>query len=464
MIFGENSISTFGAKLPTLAKGIAGFIRDLGTCTQEQVTTATCAADVVVALANAAKKIPNDGGLWGKIFGDNSISTFGEKLPKFGTDLKSFVTNLGAFNENSVSTVNYSIRAINAFSGLADADLSGAKKHLDGFGDKLVGLAKDIADFCNKMPSSSATSTAISNVKDVTALAKDFSSIDTTAVSGFTSSLKKLASDGISAFVNEFKSLSVKTEAKSAGKELMNKVVEGIEDKEKSVKTAGSTVASAGVEGLKGKYDSFKSAGSYLVAGFAAGITENTFTAKAKAKAMAEAALQAAKDALKINSPSKVFREIGTSVPEGFAMGIEKLGYMVTASSAGMADVAVDGVKDSLSNITDIVSSNIDAQPTIRPVLDLSGVESRASILSNLFNTSASVGVLANLEAISSSMNSNQNGSNDDVVSAIEKLYDILDKPRGDSYNINGITYDDGSNIKALFEAIIAQARMDRRV
>jgi hypothetical protein len=145
-------------------------------------------------------------------------------------------------------------------------------------------------------------------------------------------------------------------------------------------------------------------------------------------------------------------------------MGIGKFGNMVTASSTDMADIAIDGVKDSLSKITDVINNDIGTQPTIRPVLDLSGVESRASILSHLFDTPASMGVLANIGAISSSMNSSQNGSNDDVVSAIEKLYDLLGGPRGDTYNINGITYDDGSNIKALLEAIIKQSRIDGRV
>ena len=61
-------------------------------------------------------------------------------------------------------------------------------------------------------------------------------------------------------------------------------------------------------------------------------------------KNMAGDALQAAKDTLKINSPSKVFEnEVGESIPEGMALGVTKNAGMVTDAVAGLADgLAVD--------------------------------------------------------------------------------------------------------------------------
>ena len=55
----------------------------------------------------------------------------------------------------------------------------------------------------------------------------------------------------------------------------------------------------------------YKRQGSYLVDGFCNGISENTWKAEAKARAMAAAAAEAAEDELDEHSPSKRFYGIG---------------------------------------------------------------------------------------------------------------------------------------------------------
>jgi hypothetical protein len=76
-----------------------------------------------------------------------------------------------------------------------------------------------------------------------------------------------------------------------------------------------------------------------------------------------------------------------------------------------------------------------------------------------------SVGVMANVGAISAMMNQrSQNGANADVVSAIDKLNKKMDNMGNTSYNINGVTYDDGSNISEAVKTIVRAARIERRV
>ena len=74
-----------------------------------------------------------------------------------------------------------------------------------------------------------------------------------------------------------------------------------------------------------------------------------------------------------------------------------------------------------------------------------------------------SIGVMSNIGAISSMMNRNQNRGNDDVVSAIDALSKRLGNTSGDTYNINGVTYDDGSNITDAVKTIVRAARIERR-
>ena len=115
--------------------------------------------------------------------------------------------------------------------------------------------------------------------------------------------------------------------------------------------------------------------------------------------------------------------------------------------------------------MTGLLDGSLEMQPTIRPVLDLSNVKSGAASIGGMLNNQ-SVGISSNISAISSMMNQrNQNGANDEVVSAVDRLYRKLDNVGGNTtYNVNGITYDDGSNIANAVEALIRGALIERRV
>ena len=57
-----------------------------------------------------------------------------------------------------------------------------------------------------------------------------------------------------------------------------------------------------------------------------------------------------------------------------------------------------------------------------------------------------------------------QNGSNDDIISAINKLGDGLENNRGDTYNFGNFTYDDGSEVANAVGTLIRYAKIGRRV
>ncbi len=280
-----------------------------------------------------------------------------------------------------------------------------------------------------------------------------------TKTSTITSAMNSIVSKMVSALNNK------KQQFNSAGVKLVAQIAAGIKKSSSKVKSAIGSVMKSSISSIKGYYDNFESAGKSLVNGFAAGISANTFKAEAKARAMANAAEEAARKALDINSPSKVFRALGYSVPEGFAMGIDRLSKMVTKSSVGMTDRAVMTVSSSISRIADIVNNNIDAQPTIRPVLDLSNVRSGASSINGMLSGRATLTVgTRTANTIANSMSNRQNGNSGEIVSAIKALgNDISSMPR-ESISINGITYDDGSNINDAVRSIVREARMGRRV
>lgn len=314
------------------------------------------------------------------------------------------------------------------------------------------------------MPATSSLDSAIKNVGKILKMIEDISGADANVATNFTKSLSDIGEDGVKAFVEAFTSSSAKTDVKKAAVELIEEVVNGAKSELDTIKEAFKEVAGSGKDGIRDKYQDFYDAGLYLVSGFADGISANSYKAAAQARAMALAAKRAAEAALDINSPSKVFYQIGSYSGEGFVNALTDYSDKAYSASSRMANSARQGLQNSISSIRDAIESDIDSQPTIRPVLDLSDVQSGVSAISGMFNSRASLGVLTNVGSISTMMNRNsQNGRNGEVVSAIDKLRKDLGGNTGNSYTINGITYDDGSNVSQAVKELVKAARVERR-
>ena len=165
------------------------------------------------------------------------------------------------------------------------------------------------------------------------------------------------------------------------------------------------------------------------------------------------------------HSPSRETMKSGKWLGEGLIIGIKRMGNSVYNASENMGQEATTGVSSAMSAILDALSSDMDAQPTIRPVVDLSEVKTGANAISGMFAGTQSIGVQSNLSAINLAMNRKlQNGTNDDIISAINKLNDGLDGNRGDTYNFAGITYDNGNEISEAVQTLVRAAKMGRRV
>ena len=98
----------------------------------------------------------------------------------------------------------------------------------------------------------------------------------------------------------------------------------------------------------------------------------------------------------------------------------------------------------------------------------MSSVEEGANAINSLFakQQMVSLGIQnrGNINAISNAMRGGQVvATNDDVVNAIDSLKKVISGNTGNSYTIDGITYDDGSNISNAVKSIIRAAKVERR-
>lgn len=436
---GENSLASFSEEIITFGGAMKAFSNKVAGIDAESVKAATSAGKTLAEMANT---IPSSGGIAAWFSGENSMASFSEGIVKFGGAMKSFSNKVAGLDATSVKAA--------ATAGKTLAEMTNTipeSVNLSSFGDQIEKFGENIKKFAAEVAEIKASelNSIVNNLKKT---------ID---------SLVKIAENGTTEFSDAFK--NGKSKVTKAVSDLIEAIKDSVKSKESSVSNAFEKIAKSALKAVKnfGLYNDFYNAGGNLVSGFANGITANTYKAEAKAKAMASAAYQAAKEQLDINSPSKVFRKLGFSVPEGFAMGIDKLGNVVRDSASSMADTAIGTTKDALSNILNVINNDVDAQPSIRPVLDLTDITSGAREIDGLFSMQPSVGVMSNIGAISTMMNRGQNGVNDDVISAIRDLGRKIGESSGNTYNVNGVTYDDGSNVSDAIRTLVRAARVERR-
>lgn len=211
------------------------------------------------------------------------------------------------------------------------------------------------------------------------------------------------------------------------------------------------------------KYDSFKTLGKQMAQGFADGITAKKDDVVTAASTVAQAAADATKTTLDIHSPSRVLMGLGEYAGQGFVIGLKA--YQAASYSAGetVADAATIGINESLAQIQRLMESDMEWQPTITPVLDLSGVQNGASQMQSMLAGASVSASTAN--SISLSMNSRTAGaSNTDIVKAINDLNKRMDSIQQNVYNVNGITYDDGSNVASAVGQLVNAMQIKRRV
>lgn len=230
-----------------------------------------------------------------------------------------------------------------------------------------------------------------------------------------------------------------------------------------SIKALFKAVINAAVQVLTGGVVDLEGCGGNLIDGLKKGMASKLSSLWDNVKSGFQTVKDKVKSFFGINSPSKVFAEYGEYLDEGLIVGLNHYSGKVADSAEGVGKSAVNSLSNSISGIAEMVNSDIDSQPTIRPVLDLSNVESGVGRLNGLFGMQPSVGVLSNVSSISSMMNKRQNGDGSDIVSAIKDLTKKIDNNPSNVYNINGITYDDGSNITSAIETIIRAARIEGR-
>lgn len=494
------SFTGLSEKFTAIGEAMVAFSNATIGVNSEQVKAS---AEAAASLADALSSLPKEGGWFKSAFGEQDLSGLSTNLAKFGTALSCYGNSVANLNttaiEDSVPSVNSLVDILKSLpnSGgtlqkfLGNKDMGSFSTELSGFGDALVKYgnsvanlkakaiedsvpaAEGLADFMNALPSSDGTWQKVFGKKNASNFGGQLEAFGTSmknlsdTLSGVEFSYYDSAAAALNTITEAVTNFdvgslnSIVTSIGSLGTQASTAFTTNVE--QSAIKNAFDAPLNKAESSVRSYMSKFYSAGGYLVTGFANGIRDNIYLAQLAAIKMANDTETAARSKLHIYSPSRVFRKIGSWVPEGFAQGIERFSYLGVRAVEGMSNDAIDSASKVLSNINSVLTDDVNTQPMIRPIVDLSNVESSSDAISNMLAIDPTVSAFSNVRSISAMMNRNQNGANDDVVSAIKDLGKTIGKASGDTYQINGITYDSGSEVSEAIQTLIRASIIEGR-
>lgn len=180
-----------------------------------------------------------------------------------------------------------------------------------------------------------------------------------------------------------------KEKAKKAGTALVKAFSGAISKASDTAKKAGSSVAKSGASGTANSdaKDSATTAGKNLGNGLVLGLQAKEDAAYRAGYKLGQKAAQGQKDGAKEKSPSKIAIQTGKYLGEGLVIGINSMTKSAYNAGYNMGDKASSALTDAMSRVYDLLNSDMDMNPTITPVLDLSNVNRGMSNMRRLLDT-----------------------------------------------------------------------------
>ena len=161
--------------------------------------------------------------------------------------------------------------------------------------------------------------------------------------------------------------------------------------------------------------------GHDLMDGTIRGITERSSILASEVASAVARAIEAAKAVAQVHSPSKKMMKIGSFMGEGLIIGMKD--WVRSAGSMGknLGNTALSGMDYMMAALASDINDNMDMQPVIRPVIDMSDVTSSANAIDSMLSSEQAMRVAAGYDSL---MASRQNGSvnsvtNDNSVGSI---------------------------------------------
>lgn len=358
-----------------------------------------------------------------------ALSSISEGITAFGEGIGAAALGIAAGIGASIETIAGSIgTSIETIATSVSTSLTTLGEGISGFGEGVAGLitpvmdaistgvqelvgsvGQGIADGINAISSSITNfSTGLGDVNvgitDFGTAIRSLKGIDWVGTGAgivtISDSLKKLkvgdlsskleeASSGVVTACTEMtaaieKSLTASMSlVDTAGSDIVVNMATGLKSKIAEAKAAGSTVGNNVVTGLRNGTIASRTVGMNAAQGFIDGFLTKELTAGEAGRRLAKKALEKAKEELDEHSPSKAFFKIGNYGSQGFINGLLSLEDSVGDAGKSISKEALSSVVDAMAGISEIIDSNPEITPIVRPVLDSDSIDAGLRRISN---------------------------------------------------------------------------------
>ena len=446
-LLGIKDLGVFAEQLPGFAAGMKAYAKEISgfkaTVNQDDITNSTNAATALVGLANS---IPAEGGWVQTILGQRDLGAFGDKCAKLGAGLASFASNIGGVSTqetanalDAMGLITQFTNGLNSEGGVFNAigEFFGGTQDIVGLSDKMAAVGTNLATFATELSTADFSNTEqatqiltdmetfidtldskggvwrdigewFGGKKDIVALSRSMASFATnfgTFASGITGASQAATDfDFVRAVVNAFidSANSVKagkvdtgkleSAAKTMGTTFVTVMAGAISDGGDQISAAAVTLSSSGTTAAQGTYTFWYQTGQNLGKGLSSGISSAARFVSRAAIIAATGATRAIQSTWSVHSPSRVGRDLGMNFDLGIADGLDRYSRVVSQSAEGIGENAVDSAKTMLRGTDYSIFDFIDPNPTIKPVLDLSNVQSGVGMIGGMLNSDQILG------------------------------------------------------------------------
>lgn len=343
-----------------------------------------------MALVELAKALPNTGGLLSFFTGGTDLATFGDDLTLFGADLSAYAEAISNVKADAVTASANAAEALsNLASGLPDSSLFdkwfGGDQTLASFGGDISKFGAAMKDYYGQISGidTGRMADVVAQVWSLLELAEGAAGVNTSGLTGFADSMRKMGDAGISGFTSAFyncgdtvnkavssmlstvsgavlSNLPVTNGAMETVVQSLANIVDGkvpairtstsdmmrtmgasITAHSRTVGDAMRTVLFTAVSNINRMKPEFETAGKNAGQGFINGINSKLGGARSAGRSLGLAALEAAKKALDSHSPSREFIHLGENVGEGLAIGVNNSIVPAAQAASGMIDEVI---------------------------------------------------------------------------------------------------------------------------
>ena len=384
---GSQDLAAFAAGIIPFGAAMKSYGDAVADIRPEAVESSASAG---MALVELAKALPNTGGLLSFFTGGTDLAAFGDDLTLFGADLSAYAEAISNVKADAVTASANAAEALsNLASGLPGSSLFdkwfGGDQTLASFGGDISKFGAAMKDYYGQISGidTGRMADVVAQVWSLLELAEGAAGVNTSGLTGFADSMRKMGDAGISGFTSAFyncgdtvnkavssmlstvsgavlSNLPVTNGAMETVVQSLANIVDGkvpairtstsdmmrtmeasITAHSRTVGDAMRTVLSTAVSNINRMKPEFETAGKNAGQGFINGINSKLGGARSAGRSLGLAALEAAKKALDSHSPSREFIYLGENIGEGLAIGVDNSIVPAAQAASGMIDEVI---------------------------------------------------------------------------------------------------------------------------